>query len=175
MANSPLKDIMNRFGAAVVERAMLNLGVYRTVKGKKRRAVASDTLRKSLSFYYNGKSSKIEFFAKGKAAKYASVVETGRRKGAKMPPIDAIVEWMRIKPIRVRDDKGKIIKQTPSVVRSAAYNIAKGISFRGIPPLFYWRDAVNDVIIDFQPEFEMALEREINLIIEDNLQKKIKV
>jgi hypothetical protein len=175
MANTPLNDIMNRFGAAVVERAMLNLGVYRTVKGKKRRAVASDTLRTSLAYYYNGKSSKIEFFAKGKAANYASVVEFGRRKGAKMPPIEAIVQWMKIKPIRVRDDKGKIVKQTPSVVRTAAYNIAKGISFRGIPPLFYWRDAVNDVIVEFQPEFESALEKEINLIIEDTLQKKIKV
>lgn len=175
MANSPLNEIMQRFGAAVVERAMLNLGVYRTVNGKKRRAVASDTLRNSLAFYYNGNSSKIEFFAKGKAANYANVVEFGRRKGAKMPPIDAIVEWMRIKPIRVRDDKGKIIKQTPSVVRGAAYNIALGISRKGIPPLFYWRDAVNDMIVEFEPEFVAALNKEINLVIEDSLQKKIKV
>jgi len=175
MAESPLTSLMKKFGQEVVEKAMLNLGVYRTVRGKKRRAVASDTLRKSLSFYYDGRSSKIQFFAKGKAANYAPVVEYGRRKGAKMPPIDAIVEWMRIKPIRVRDDKGKIVKQTPSVVRSAAYNIAKGISFRGIPPLFYWRDAVNDTMVEFQPEFEEALTREINLVIEDNLQKKIKI
>jgi len=175
MADSPLTSLMKKFGQEVVEKAMLNLGVYRTVKGKKRRAVASDTLRKSLSFYYDGRTSKIQFFARGQAAKYAPVVEYGRRKGAKMPPIDAIVQWMRIKPIRVRDEQGKIIKQTPSVVRSAAYNIAKGISFRGIPPLFYWRDAVNDTMVEFQPEFEAALNREINLVIEDNLQKKIKI
>lgn len=107
MADSPLTAIMKRFGQEVVEKAMLNLGVYRTVRGKKRRAVASDTLRNSLSFYYDGRSSKIQFFAKGKASVYAPVVEYGRRKGAKMPPIDAIVEWMRIKPIRVRDDKAR--------------------------------------------------------------------
>jgi len=41
--------------------------------------------------------------------------------------------------------------------------------------LFYWRDAVTDTIVDFQPEFEDALNREITLVIEDNLQKKIKI
>lgn len=175
MADSPLTSLMKKFGQEVVEKAMLNLGVYRTVKGKKRRAVASDTLRKSLSFYYDGRSSKIQFFAKGKAANYAPVVEYGRRKGAKMPPIDAIVKWMKIKPIRIRDKNGKIVKQTPSLIRSKAFTIARGIARNGIPPLFYWREAVNDTIIEFQSEFEEVLMKEINLVIEDNLQKKIKI
>jgi hypothetical protein len=30
-------------------------------------------------------------------------------------------------------------------------------------------------MVEFQPEFEAALNREINLVIEDNLQKKIKI
>lgn len=175
MVESPLTSLMKKFGQEVVEKAMLNLGVYRTIKGKKRRAVASDTLRNSLSFYYDGRSSKIQFFAKGQASKYADVVEYGRRKGAKMPPIDAIVQWMKIKPIRVRDNNGKILKQTPSLIRSKAFTIARGISKNGIPPLFYWRDAVTDTIVEFQPEFEEALTREITLVIEDNLQKKIKI
>lgn len=175
MANSPLYDLMQKFGAEVVERAMLNLGVYRTVRGKKRRAVASDTLRKSLSYYYDSRNSTLEFFAKGKAAKYADVVELGRRKGAKMPPVDAIVEWMRIKPVRVRNEQGRIIKQTKSVVRNAAFNIARSISTNGIPPLFYWRDAVEDKIVDFEGEFMEVLSKEINIVIEDNLPKKIKL
>lgn len=186
MADSPLTSVMKKFGQEVVEKAMLNLGVYRTVRGKKRRAVASDTLRKSLSFYYDGRSSKIQFFAKGKAANYADFVEqgvNGLTKNQSSPysfrkkvvAINPIIEWMKIKPIRIRDKNGKIVKQTPSLIRSKAYAIAKGIAQNGIPPLFYWREAVNDTIIEFKSEFEEALTREINLVIEDNLQKKIKI
>lgn len=186
MANSPLYDLMQKFGAEVVERAMLNLGVYRTVRGKKRRAVASDTLRKSLSYYYDSRNSTLEFFAKGKAANYADFVEqgvNGLNKNQSSPysfrknvvAINPIIEWMRIKPIRIRDKNGKIVKQTPSLIRSKAYAIAKGIAQNGIPPLFYWRDAVEDKIVDFEDEFMEVLSKEINIVIEDNLPKKIKL
>jgi hypothetical protein len=53
MATNPINELMKEFGQEVVERAMLNLGVYRTVNGKKRRAVASDNLRKSLTYRYD--------------------------------------------------------------------------------------------------------------------------
>jgi hypothetical protein len=175
MANSPLNDLINKFGADVVEKAMQNLGAYRTIKGKKRRAVASDTLRKSLAYYYNAKKGKLEFFAKGKASVYADVVEQGRRARSKMPPVPAIVQWMKIKPIRLRNQEGKLIKQTPAKIEAAAFNIAKAIGRRGIPPLYYWRDAVNELIDVYEPQFAEALGKEIKIVIEDNLQQKIKV
>jgi len=172
---SPIYELINQFGADVVEKAMQNLGAYRTVKGKKRRAVASDTLRKSLGFYYNARTKKIEFFAKGKASVYADVVEQGRRARSKMPPVPAIVQWMKIKPIRLRDQSGKMIKETPEKIQSAAYEIAKAIGRRGIPPLYYWRDAVDELMDVYEPKFLQALNVEINIIIEDNLPKKIKI
>ena len=175
MANSPLNDLINQFGADVVEKAMQNLGAYRTVKGKKRRAVASDTLRKSLAFYYNSRKGKLEFFAKGKASTYADVVEQGRRANSKRPPIEAIIQWMKIKPIRVRSLDGKIVKQTPERIEAAAFNIARAIGRRGIPPLYYWRDAVNEIVDEYEPKFAEALGKEIKIVIEDNLQKRIKV
>ena len=192
---------MQRFGAAVVERAMLNLGVYRTVNGKKRRAVASDTLRNSLAFYYDGRSSKIQFFAKGKAANYADFVEQGVnglarnqgspysfRKGAGAKPAKgemgimqkAIYDWMKIKGIRPRNSNGSFMTFKTSEAKERAYRglageLTRRIRINGIPPLFYWRDAVNDMIVEFEPEFVAALNKEINLVIEDSLQKKIKV
>jgi hypothetical protein len=201
MANSPLNEIMQRFGAAVVERAMLNLGVYRTVRGKKRRAVATDTLRNSLAFYYDGRSSKIQFFAKGKAANYADFVEQGvngtrgnvgspysfRSGGGGGQKVDgmgvmqkAIYDWMSIKGIKPRNKNGsfasfKTVQAKENAKKGMAFNIMRSIRRRGIPPLFYWRDAVNDMIVEFEPEFVAALNKEINLVIEDNLQKKIKV
>ena len=201
MAESPLTSIMKRFGQEVVERAMLNLGVYRTVRGKKRRAVATDTLRNSLSFYYDGRSSKIQFFARGKASNYADFVEQGVnglsrnqgspysfRRGAGSKPAKgemgvmqkAIYDWMKIKGIRPRNANGSFMTfKTPEAkeraYRGLAGHLTRKIRINGIAPLFYWRDAVTDTIVDFQPEFEDALNREITLVIEDNLQKKIKI
>ena len=201
MANSPLNDLINQFGADVVEKAMQNLGAYRTVKGKKRRAVASDTLRKSLAFYYNSKKGKLEFFAKGESAKYADFVERGvngtrssvgspysfRSGGGGGQKVDgmgvmqkAIYDWMSIKGIKPRNKNGsfasfKTVEAKENAKKGMAFNIMRSIRRRGIQPLFYWRDAVNEIVDEYEPKFAEALGREIKIVIEDNLQKRIKV
>jgi hypothetical protein len=179
MAKNPLNDLMQEFGQEVVEKAMLNLGVYRTVNGKKRRAVASDTLRKSLAFRYDNKYKRIDFFAKGSASEYAYYVEEGRKAG-KRPPIDKILEWMKIKRIQPRNENGSFKKfATPKAKENAmegiAFNISRAIGARGIKPLFYFRDAVNETVVDFNDRFLAALKGEITVAIEENLQKNIKV
>jgi hypothetical protein len=201
MANSPLNDLINKFGADVVEKAMQNLGAYRTVKGKKRRAVASDTLRKSLGFYYNSKKGLLEFFAKGKASNYADFVEqgvngirgnvgspysfkSGGSGGQKVNGMGvmqtAIYEWMSIKGIKPRNANGSFATfKTPEAKENAkkamAFNIMRSIRRHGIQPLFYWRDAINELVDLYEPQFAEALGKEIKIVIEDNLQKKIKV
>ena len=179
MATNPITALMNEFGQEVVERAMLNLGVYRTVNGKKRRAVASDNLRKSLTYRYDNKYKRIDFFAKGSASEYAYYVEEGRKAG-KRPPIDKILEWMKIKRIQPRNENGSFKKfATPKAKENAmegiAFNISMAIGRRGIKPLFYFRDAVNETMVDFNDRFLAALKGEITVAIEENLQGKIKV
>ena len=179
MASNPLTILMNEFGQEVVEKAMLNLGVYRTVNGKKRRAVASDTLRKSLAFRYDSKYQRIDFFAKGKAADYAYYVEEGRKPGRR-PPTNAILEWMKIKKISPRNENGSFKKfATPKARENAmeaiAYNISMSIGRRGIKPLFYYRDAVNETLVDFNDRFMAVLKREVAIAIEENLVGKIKI
>lgn len=179
MATNPITDLMNEFGQEVVEKAMLNLGVYRTVNGKKRRAVASDNLRKSLAYRYDSKYKRIDFFAKGSASEYAYYVEEGRKAG-KRPPTDKILEWMKIKRIQPRNENGSFKKfATPKAKENAmegiAFNISRAIGARGIKPLFYFRDAVNETVVDFNDRFLAALKGEITVAIEENLQKNIKV
>lgn len=179
MATNPITQLMNEFGQEVVERAMLNLGVYRTVNGKKRRAVASDNLRKSLTYRYDNKYKRIDFFAKGSASEYAYYVEEGRKAG-KRPPTDKILEWMKIKRIQPRNENGSFKKfATPKAKENAmegiAFNISRAIGARGIKPLFYFRDAVNETVVDFNDRFLAALKGEITVAIEENLQKNIKV
>jgi len=201
MANSPLNDLINQFGADVVDKAMQNLGIYRTVRGKKRRAVASDTLRKSLAYYYNSKKGKLEFFARGESSKYADFVEKGvnglrgnvgspysfKSGGSGGQKVDgmgvmqkAIYDWMSIKGIKPRNKNGsfasfKTTEAKENAKKSMAFNIMRSIRRRGIQPLFYWRDAVNELIDVYEPKFAEALGKEIKIVIEDNLQKKIKV
>lgn len=174
MASNLINDLMKEFGQEVVERAMLNLGVYRTVNGKKRRAVASDTLRKSLAFRYDNRYKRIDFFAKGKAEDYAYYVENGRKPNSKKPPVEAILEWMKIKKIRPRNSKGAFVKDANAML-SLAKKISWSIGKKGIKPLFYYRDAVDETMVDFDDRFAELLKQEIIIAIEENVVGKIKV
>lgn len=64
------------------------------------------------------------------ALPYFDYVDGGRRKGAKPPPSDAIIDWMKVKGIKGRNRKtGKFITQ-----KSAAFLIARSIGKNGIKP-----------------------------------------
>ena len=65
------------------------------------------------------------------ALDYMDVVDGGRRKGAKAPPTDKIIKWMKVKKIRGRDKRGRFIKD-----KSAAFLIARSIGKNGIKPVF---------------------------------------
>lgn len=70
---------LEEFANALRDKAMQNLGAYRNVKGKRRRAVATDTLRKSLSYKITESKGKmvLSLGATGKAQQYADFVEQG--------------------------------------------------------------------------------------------------
>lgn len=158
-----LDNILDAFTARVIERAQRNIGAVRTVNGKKRRAVATGTLKNSLvadiSQQPNG--SLISFGWKPEAQKYGPVVEGGRRAGARMPPIEPIVKWIKQKPVRLQKAGGGFIKMTDANINSAAFRIAKAIAKNGIPGVFYYRDAIEAELASSAPEFLTALEAEL--------------
>jgi len=74
-----------------------------------------------------------------KALDYFENVDSGRRKGAKPPPTDAIVKWMSVKGIKGRNPKtGKFQTQ-----RQTAFAIARGISKNGIKPAYVVKKSLN--------------------------------
>ena len=76
-----------------------------------------------------------------KAEKYFATVDGGRRKGAKPPPSDAILSWMKVRNIKGRDKKtGKFIKQ-----KSAAFLIARSIGKNGIKPAFIIKKSLRNL------------------------------
>lgn len=69
---------------------------------------------------------------------YMDVVDGGRRKGAKAPPTDVIVKWMKVRKIKGRDKRGRFIKD-----KSTAFLIARAIGKNGIKPTFVIKKSIN--------------------------------
>jgi hypothetical protein len=146
MANE-FENMLNEYALAVVERAQSNLRIKRRVRGKVVNRVASGRLLNSL--YYNLKirynKPTIDFtVSNDDAGKYADVIEFGRRPGAKMPPVKPIEDWIRLKPLKLRNRQGEFIKATESNIKSAAFAIAKSIGEKGIEGIYYYTEAIDD-------------------------------
>jgi hypothetical protein len=153
--------LLNEYAATVVERAQSNLRIKRRVRGKVVNRVGSnrsDNLLNSLTYKLRIRYNKptIDFTVKGQAGNYADVIEYGRRPGAKMPPVAAIEQWIRIKPLKLRNRQGEFIKATESAIKSAAFAIAKSIGENGIEGISYYQDAINDTWPDYSEQLFQA-------------------
>ena len=156
-------EVLNSIGEDIVEAAQRELGATRTVKGKRRRSVSTGNLKDNLTFKLTRRYGKsiMDFGAKGEAANYIRYVIEGRRKGAKMPPPQAIDKWMRQKPIRLREKGKGFVKDTPQARRSAAFLIARGISKNGIEPFPFYANAIESVLDKRGSEIEKAIIKQI--------------
>lgn len=152
--NSQLKDLLNLFGKDVVDRAKSNLKVTQRIKyanGKSynRNRYASGKLYNSLTFKASVAGGKpfIKFTTKSEETQqYADIVEFGRRAGAKPPPIEPIIEWMKVRKIRLRNSKNEFIKFSTESQRLAAERIAWAISKRGTPGILYYTTAIQEIM-----------------------------
>ena len=69
-------------------------------------------------------------------APHASTMEFGRSPGARQPPVDAIEEWVNLK-LGVSGKEGT----------NLAWAIAKSIAKYGIQPTYFFRDAIDKIIV----------------------------
>jgi hypothetical protein len=126
--------VVNDMAKRFVELMQSDYRMKRKVGKNFTNAVASGTLEKSLKYrlQIKGSSINISIYAKGKASNYFLARENGRKPG-KQPPVDAILEWMRIKPIKLRDrESGKFQKPTEALKRQVAFLIARKIGKQGM-------------------------------------------
>lgn len=149
-----LEAALEAFAKDMNLRAKRELGTKRIGKNKSY-GKASGELQRALS--YEVRDGQIKFFAGGKAGKYARYIHEGvngtqRDRGSiysyknKRPPTDAIMQWMRVKPVRLRDDTGAFIKQTPEKLKAAAIAISAAIQRNGIHGLKYYELAFDNRI-----------------------------
>lgn len=159
--NKELKELLNLFGQDVVDRAKSNLKVTQRIKypnGKSynRNRYASGKLYDSLTFKASVQGGKpfIKFTTNSTSTKqYADIVEFGRRPGATPPPIEPIIQWMKIRKIKLRNAKNEFIKFSEAAQRNAATQIAKAIGRNGTPGILYYTTAIQEISDERSPAF----------------------
>lgn len=80
------------------------------------------SLKKSIEAVMKSSSTSISTSIKGNS--YGLTVDQGSTK-KKQPPLEDIVEWIKKKPIRLRDYRGRFVTATDSKIRGIAFAIAK--------------------------------------------------
>lgn len=161
MSKKDFDKTLARFAEEVNLAAKRTLGSRKIGKNRSY-GVASRRLQKSLT--YSIQDGQVSF---GSPLPYAAFIHwgvNGTRKnrqapfsyGSKQPPPDAIMDWLKAKPVRMRDKDGKFVKQTESRLRSAAYMIGRAIKRNGIPGLRYYTVALETMVPKFRDELGEA-------------------
>lgn len=98
---------------------------------------------------------------------YWKYVDEGRRKGARMPPINALLEFIKVRGIK---PNAKIIKgkkkqvNRDKALKQVAFAIGKTISKKGIKPTYFFSDVINeDLYLEMKTDLELALKKDIEI------------
>ena len=138
---------LNDFGEKVVARAIQNLD-----RANKK---ASGKLRNQLGYQIKkqGTGYELRFTAKTREVReYADVVEKGRRKGARQPPPDPLMQWIKVKNIPLKDAAGNTLRRTQKNLLRTAWAMSRSISRKGIKGIFYMQRAVDFQLRRASPE-----------------------
>ena len=163
--------VVNEMAKRFVELMQSDYRMKRKVGRNFTNAVASGTLEKSLKYrlQIKGQSINISIYAKGKASNYFLARENGRKPG-KQPPVDAILEWMRIKPIKLRDrESGKFQKPTEALKRQVAFLIARKIGKQGMKGWHAFDYAYENIWDEYEAKVVEAYGKDFSATLENQL------
>ena len=160
--------VVNDMAKRFVELMQSDYRMKRKVGRNYTNAVASGTLEKSLAYRLKikGKSIDISIYAKGKASQYFLARENGRKPG-KQPPVSAILDWMRIKPIKLRDkESGKFKKPTEALKKQVAFLIARKIGRDGIKGWHAFDYAMENIWDEYEAKLVDAFGKDFGASLE---------
>lgn len=179
------RQVLNEFAQAVVDDAKANLSAWHSINGKRRRRIATGNLRDSLSYrlWKRGKNDVVIFTTTStKIRDYADVIEEGRRPDSTPPPYGRILEWMKVKKIKLRNvDDENVMKRSQfikggkltlkkknkktitdnALYTKAAIRIAKAIGKNGIVGIHYFKDAIDNTFDNYKIKLEQAIKIDI--------------
>lgn len=88
----------------------------------------------------------------------------------KQPPVENIIQWIKSKPIRLRDRKGRFVQAKEYRIRGLAYIIGKKIKMEGIQPTSFIDEAI-DQSIEKLNKLGAAVGEDVMLNLDDILVK----
>ena len=146
---SNVEQILNEFGERVTRLAKINIGATRLVKNRKGNTVKrkidfSGNLRKSIKYEVEVFKNSFGFYIE--MEDYGKDVDQGQPAGSK-PSIPDLKNWIKYKPVRLRDSQGSFVKMTNLRVVSFAKLIQKNIQKHGTA-------ATNFISEPFSAEFK---------------------
>jgi len=85
------------------------------------------------------------------------------------PNVNAIKDWIRQKPVTLKDFGGKEMPRTESNIASVAYKIGEAISLRGIAPARYIGEVVERAFENIVDEMNAPLKEDVKDKLEEIL------
>ena len=155
MKFSRTESLLNSFAQTIVNRYREHISEY-----------ASGKLYKTINFEITKWSS--NYIVTINLEDYWKFIEKGRRAGAKMPPVSAIENWIKIRKIIPRPVTLKSGKQRVPTVQQLAYVIARSIARNGIAARPFMRESIDQTVEDFKSKLTAAIREDVI----DNLEQK---
>lgn len=112
-------------------------------------AIASFSFLRSIEKVYERQGA-VEAWRAGSALPYAPFVNYGRKPG-KRPPVEAILKWVALKPVKTGDKDA----------RSVAFAIAAAIGKRGVKPKLFFEKTLSLMTPRVEEIFTDALRDEV--------------
>ena len=145
MLTPEIKALMDRTGELITDKmidTLISNGSLAT--GQLARGIAYQTVEKEG-----------EITTQITIPQYGIYVDKGRKPGAKMPPVQPIIEWVRVKRIK-----------TPQITtEQMGWAIAKSIAKKGIRPKPFIQNSIDFVLANFTEELTQAGAEDINNIV----------
>lgn len=155
MKFSRTESLLNSFAQTIVNRYRDKISEY-----------ASGKLYKTIDYTITSQND--SYLVTINLEEYWKYIEKGRRAGAKMPPISAIENWIKIRKILPRPVTLKSGRQRVPTVQQLAYVIARSIAKQGIKPRPFMSESINQTIEDFKSKLSAAVREDVL----DNLEQK---
>jgi len=127
----------------------------------------SKSLSNSLKLVQKESGSSHDFNITGN--QYGLNVNDGRKAGSP-PPLGDIVQWIKLKPVRLRDFRGRFATANEGSINGLANNIRRSIGMYGIKPTNFIDDAM-DKSIEKLDRIGTPLIKDVELNLDDIFEK----
>ena len=160
---------MLNYTKRLVKLVKIEIGRNRTRKNSRGQSYsapinATGSLRDSIGFELSGSGeNKYSFLIKGN--RYGLNIEEG--KGSR-PPVEKIISWIKSKPVRLRDVKGRFVTMSDVNIKRAAFPIAQSIKKR--TPISFIQDAIDMSMNELENEtLGLVMKKDVAQNIEETL------